>query len=367
MKISYISESTIPSRSANSIHVMKMCQAFARNGHQITLLTPNKLDREPRVKDPYDFYGVDHSFKIERLPWLSVKRWDYVYGLMAALKSRGLSPDLVYGRSLPGCFFSATIRLPVIYESHQPAGESGRIAGSMFSRLVRNKHLRRFVVISEGLRRHYQLRGVATLLLMVAQDGADDPGELDQIEITHKGSLQVGYVGHLYPGRGVETIFKLAKACSWADFHIIGGTDAHVDYWQQQLNGLANLRLYGFLPHSFTDRYRQSFDVLLAPYERRVSTPGMADSSPWMSPLKIFEYMAAGKPIICSDLPALREVLKPGKTALLCDPDDIGAWTTALTRLRDDLALRKHLGQAAKRELQAKYTWTARAEKVVLF
>ena len=60
MKVAYISSSSIPSRSANSIHVMKMCQAFAKNGHEVTLLAPdNHKDYEPDVECVYDYYGVD--------------------------------------------------------------------------------------------------------------------------------------------------------------------------------------------------------------------------------------------------------------------------------------------------------------------
>lgn len=65
MKITYISSSTIPSRTANSIHVMKMCQAFAKNGHEVTLLAPdNHKEYEPSVECVYDYYGVDQCFEI---------------------------------------------------------------------------------------------------------------------------------------------------------------------------------------------------------------------------------------------------------------------------------------------------------------
>jgi glycosyltransferase involved in cell wall biosynthesis len=84
-----------------------------------------------------------------------------------------------------------------------------------------------------------------------------------------------------------------------------------------------------------------------------------------MSPLKTFEYMASGKAILCSDLPALREVLAHEQTALLCKPDDPQCWKAALERLRDEPGLRQRLGERAKSEFEAKYTWKARAENVL--
>ena len=68
MKIVYISRSIIPSRTANSIHVMKMCQAFADNGHDVILLAPNLKDQyEKEVNDIYEFYGVKKNFFIKKL------------------------------------------------------------------------------------------------------------------------------------------------------------------------------------------------------------------------------------------------------------------------------------------------------------
>jgi glycosyltransferase involved in cell wall biosynthesis len=133
------------------------------------------------------------------------------------------------------------------------------------------------------------------------------------------------------------------------------------------LKGLSNVTLHGFVPPTQTEAYRQSCDILLAPYQRKVSVYGTkaVDTSRWMSPLKIFEYMATGKAILCSDLPALREVLTHEQTALLCNPSNTQEWRTALKRLHDEPSLRQSLGERARAELKAKYTWSARAERVL--
>ena len=68
MKILYISKSIIPSRSANSIHVMKMCQALSENGHKVILLAPDiKSKYENNIYDIYEYYGVKKNFEIKRL------------------------------------------------------------------------------------------------------------------------------------------------------------------------------------------------------------------------------------------------------------------------------------------------------------
>jgi glycosyltransferase involved in cell wall biosynthesis len=84
-----------------------------------------------------------------------------------------------------------------------------------------------------------------------------------------------------------------------------------------------------------------------------------------MSPLKLFEYMAAGRPIVCSDLPVLREILQHERTALLCDPDDAASWAGALARLHDEPTLRRTLAEAARAQFELHFTWKARADRVL--
>jgi glycosyltransferase involved in cell wall biosynthesis len=83
-----------------------------------------------------------------------------------------------------------------------------------------------------------------------------------------------------------------------------------------------------------------------------------------MSPLKIFEYMAAGRAIICSDLPVLREVLTDGETARLCHPERLDEWRRAVEELRESPELRRELGKAAQRVLIERYTWTGRGSRI---
>jgi len=81
--------------------------------------------------------------------------------------------------------------------------------------------------------------------------------------------------------------------------------------------------------------------------------------------LKIFEYMALGKAIVCSDLPVLREVLTDQRNALLVPPEDVTAWVAAIHRLQADESLRQRLGDAARNDFLAQYSWQMRAQKVI--
>ena len=213
MKITYISSSTIPSRAANSIHVMKMCQAFARNGHDVVLIAPDrKNDLKQGVEDVFAFYGVEKCFEIVKMPWLSIKGWSYSYGILAGIKAKALKQDLVYCRNTVGCFFASLLGLPVILESHAPLKESGRIREWMFRRLIKSPRLQKLVVITHALKEYYvNSYPLTKAKIQVAPDGADPvPENIEPVALSNKGKrLQVGYVGHLYRGRGVDTIIDL--------------------------------------------------------------------------------------------------------------------------------------------------------------
>jgi glycosyltransferase involved in cell wall biosynthesis len=127
----------------------------------------------------------------------------------------------------------------------------------------------------------------------------------------------------------------------------------------------SNVVLHGHQPPRAVGELIAEFDVLLAPYRREVKPHAALDIAPWMSPLKIFEYMAAGKPIVAADLPVIREVLTDGETALLCSPDDDGDWVAALRRLHEEPELARRIGAQAHDEWRRAYTWQARASTIL--
>lgn len=374
MKIVYIIASTIPSRTANSIHVMKMCQAFAQNGHEVTLIVPdNQANCEPGVEDVFDFYGVERCFEILYLPLLPlpllpVKGKGLIFGALAGGKAKRLQPDLVYGRDLLGCFSASLQGLPVVFESHAPI--EGSFYSTIFRMFIKRPTLRKFVVITYALKDYYSERyPFLSEKIIVAPDGADPVSKsIKSVALPNKGKrLQVGYVGHLYPGRGIDVIYQLAERCPWADFHVVGGTNEDIDTIRTRMASLANLHLHGFIPPAEVERYRIAFDILLAPYQRKVSVAGggTTTTEKWMSPLKVFEYMAAGKPIICSDIPVLREVLVDKQNALLCDPENIDSWEKALITLSGNESMRIQLGETAQKDFARRYSWRSRAEKLL--
>lgn len=364
MNITYLSPSTLPSSSANSVHVMKMCAAFVENGHDVTLWGYQPKDSEFETIDPFDFYDVPPTFDIHRVNIPITTGRSLLYGLRAGMAGRFADADLVYGRALTACTAAAQLGQPVVFEAHEPPAHP--LFEWFLQRLIASGNLKQLVVISDPLRRKFKTEyGVSESAITVAHDGADDPPKATHEQIENADRLQVGYVGQLYPGKGMSLIADLIPRCQWADFHVVGGDDDTVERWRTELREYDNVTFHGFIKYADTHAFRQSFDVALAPYQRRVESNVGNDISQWMSPLKIFEYMAASVPILASDLPAIQSILEDGKTGLLCPPDDPGAWTAALEQFDRNPKLRATLGSNAREQFESAHTWSQRARRIL--
>lgn len=369
MNITYVSSSKIPSREANSVHVMRMCQAFVRNGHEVTLLVVRSASGKSQ-EDDYAYYGVDHCFEIVKCPHLQVRWVGSALHALCAIGTVALRPraDLFYARYAYNLAALSFFGVPMILEVHNIPSRQQVIA--TLNRLFGQPHFVRLVAISEALALEYQriFPELSPNKIVVAHDGADVPeiaSDLAPVDWPGRPeALQVGYTGHLYPGRGIEIIVALATALPDVDFHIVGGTNKDVAKWRGACCE-RNLFFHGYIAPSEVAQRCSNFDVLLAPYQDDVATAGGRNTVRWMSPLKIFEYMASDKAIVCSDLPVLREVLTNQVNALLVSPADPVAWVQAVSWLKENPALRASLGHAAKEEFLTRYTWEKRAAVVV--
>ena len=163
----------------------------------------------------------------------------------------------------------------------------------------------------------------------------------------------------------MNLLFELARALPKVNFLWVGGTAEAVDEWRANLNAtrVRNVILTGFVENSKLPRFQAAADVLLMPYDSSISSSSGQDIAEVINPMKMFEYMAAGRPIITADLPSIREVLDE-TCAVFCPPGDAQAWKFALEELLTDGGRRARLAQSARQEVE-KRTWLARAEQAL--
>jgi glycosyltransferase involved in cell wall biosynthesis len=130
-----------------------------------------------------------------------------------------------------------------------------------------------------------------------------------------------------------------------------------------QQKALSNVILAGFVPNAELPVYQAACDFLLMPYQQRVAASSGGDIAAYLSPMKLFEYMACGRPILSSNLPVLQEVLQP-EFAFLLPPDHPNAWVAALRDLAGNPQQRAELGLRARAHALG-YSWEARARRVL--
>jgi glycosyltransferase involved in cell wall biosynthesis len=367
MKILAIAGSHVPSDTANSMQVMKACSALVQLGHTLTLIVP-EFDLRPSTFNIQQHYGITATFPIE---WLSGSS-RRLFTFNSVRSALAYQPDLLYVWMPQSAVFGLLARKPVIFEAHlQPTGRFGPLWHRAFARLPGRKRL---VTITEALRQVLKFdyhMNMHSLDVVVAPNGVElerfaslpDPETARRL-IGLREAPTVLCAGHLYAGRGADLFLDLAKWTPSASFVWIGGRPADVQEWSKKAAGMSNVTFTGFIPNRDLPNYLAAADVLLMPYARSIlGSSGDASSAAVASPMKMFEYMAAGRAILTSDLPVIREVLDE-HTAVFCTPEDILAWRAALNDLLADSRLRAALAKQARREVE-QYTWLARAQKIM--
>jgi glycosyltransferase involved in cell wall biosynthesis len=359
-----IAGSTIPSDTANSLQVMKACQALAQIGHEVTLLLPGSKNSSVDLRQ---HYGLQTEFHIEWLSSSSRRRftWDSVQ------RARRLKAEAVYSWFPQSATFALLSKTPAVFEIHiQPTGGFGPLWHRAFATLPGRKRLASITralvnILGRDFHLHFSNEDV-----VIAPNGVDVERFMslpDPVSARHQLGLReaqtVMCTGHLYAGRGADLFLALAKSLPGAQFVWVGGRAEDIKTWKQNAES-ENVLFTGFIPNAELPLYQAAADILLMPYSRSImGSSGPADSAAVASPMKMFEYMAAGRAIVSSDLLVIREVLSE-KNAVFCQPEDVRDWRVEIESLLKDEARRTELGRQARQDVQG-YTWVARARRIM--
>jgi len=378
MKIALITNSRIPSLTANSIQAMKVAQALMQLGHDIRMFAP--AETEPVSKETLlTHYGLRLAPDLDLLPSIKrLKRLDFIVHAQRAVKKFGA--ELIYTWLPQSAALGAWAGYPVVLEMH--ADNSGKLGVWWMRQFWKQKTSKVMTVTTSALRKalerstKFEFPNEALLLApngveLEKYAGLPSPTEARR-QLNLKEGLTVGFTGHIYPGRGADLLFELAKQMPAVNFLWVGGTPELVDFWKNKLTeaGMTNVTMTGFVKHEVIPLYQAAADVLLMPYSRSIEASSGQDIAEVINPMKMFEYMAAGRGIVSADLPSIREVLNEGD-AVFCSAGKlgdwesvIGEWKAAIESLLADEARRLALGAQARKDVE-QLTWLKREERVM--
>ena len=385
MRIRYFADIRFPLERANGVQTMETCHALARRGHDVRLVVRRDTAVPPR--DPFAYYGLPPRplLVVERLAAPAqplLRRGAYV----AKCLRRAVSsprPDVILTRDLAIAHLLVRTprawRCPVVYESHGfapsvreelPAMLSDAVAPSVAKRRRlegRERAVWRradgYVTITAALARELEERFGARPRLAVVPDGTR-VREVDDVGLRPEAGADqaiVGYAGHLYPWKGVDVLVAALGRLPGVRAVIVGGLAGEPDL--ARVRALAERAAPGriaFEGQVDPPRVRgllRNADILVVP-----NTPGRA-SEAYTSPLKLFEYMEAGRPIVASDLPAIREVLRPDGNAILVEAGSAEALAAGIARLLADRELAARVASQARTDV-LEWTWDRRAARL---
>ena len=392
MKLFYIVNARIPTEKAHGIQIMQMCSAFSKYNPNVTNDYTNTMNRDKKIEvelvvphrfnhikeDPFRYYGIERNFKIKRLPCLDLIPLEKYLGrltfwiqsatfyisvffyLLLTSNVKRRTSNIIYTRDILFAPFSLFWN-NIIYEAHSFPNHF-----SLYKLFL--KKLKGIVIITNNLKKLFVNYGILEDKLIVAPDAVDVKMfnvRASKSEAREKLGLPedkkiIIYAGHLYQENGPQVLALSSKYLpnNYLIF-FIGGTKNDILSFKR-LYSNSNIVIIGYRQHDEIPYWLKAADVLVAPY-----IPSDKYVELLMSPLKVFEYMVARKPIVVSDLPSIREVLNE-KNAILVKPNDPKALAKGIRTALDSPGFMKRIAEQAFQDAQ-RYTWDKRAEKILSF
>ena len=371
MNIAYVANVRLPTEKAHGLQIMSMCRAFARNGHRVRLVVPKR--KNIHAESPWAFYGFREEFEIVQVPIYDFISHDRVLGrvalwlntlqfLVTARRAvHAFKPDVVYARE--PWYGSLAPEAPHVFEAHDFTSRVTPLHHRWWKRVAR------IVTVTTGLKNVFASHGVPEEKMIVAHDGVDE-ATFAVRETKAEARAELGlpsdaflaiYTGHLYAYKGADDLLEAAASVPpHVRILFVGGRPDDLARLKARAAELhaTNVIFAGRVPHAKIPTYLRAADAAVLP------TRGTdRHASEFLSPLKLFEYLAAGKALVATDLPSAREVLSDA-TAAFVPPSDPAALAKALSGLAAS-SDRVAVMERESLRLAAKHSWTQRAQDVL--
>ena len=375
MKLIYIANIRIPTEKAHGIQIVQMCSAFVHAGVEVELIVPVPIKDLGKPQESFEYYGVEKNFTITALPIVD-PRWALhlpkKLGTYIRLKNKRFAKKLhehfqrnkistgakLYTRDEALLKTLQQIHIEVVWEAHTLPQHTQK------SYLPYWKTVKTIVAITGQLKKELTSLGVSPDQIAVIPDGVTlerYEGELPDPyakKFPHTAS-RIVYTGHLYGWKGAGVLAQAAGLLkSKAAVLFLGGTGADIAAFKKKHAHTSSVHVLGRKPHKDIPAYQKHADILVLP-----NSASSKISTTYTSPLKLFEYMASGRPIIASDIPSIREILSD-TNAFLAPPDSPEKLAEMIEFVLANPEEAEKRARQARKEVEH-YTWDERAHEIL--
>ncbi len=356
MKILYLSNNRFPTEKAHGLQIAKMCEAFMQERADVLLIVPNR--KQPvKIDGAKEFYGLKQEISVKRIWNVDLLLSHFVPRTFAYfLQSFTFAVSFILRRLKYKNYviYSRTF-MPLIGYRGKWFFEAHTFPKTLIGRLIQQIFLRRargLVCISQALAKKYER--IYSGEILIANDGVD----IELFSNLKKSSAHknVLYTGSPYKEKGVFTLAKACEDLKGVNCIFLGGNKNEPDF--KHLEKIAqNSKVISYVKHSDVPKYIANADLLVIPNSAKDKA-----FSEDTSPLKLFEYMASGKKILASDVPAIKAILNE-KMAWFFKADDV---KDLRKKIIEALNSKEERGQHAAR-VAKKYSWKERAKEILAF
>ena len=361
-KISYIAEINLDSKSAYKHQVLKMCDAFSELGLDVTLhvISKSKTSFTQLKKN----HLLKNSFNIQAV-FKKNKDLNFLSRLIFFIKIKNrINNSLIYSRSVLCSLFFSLLNKNNFLEIHQ---ENSGLTAFLYN-VFKKKIFRyiNFILISKNLKKIFLIPNKKKIL--IAGDGVDIR---DFNQYKNKNFKEIKnsciYTGSLHKGKGFEFIFQLAKKNKNLKFFVYGDVKTAQKKLINQTKKINNLKIMGHVEYSKIPKILRNHPVILMPYDKKVfGNHRSANLADYMSPLKMFDYLASSKVIISSKNENIQKILKNNYNCLICNNLSLVEWSNKIMHSMNNSNLKKILSKNAFTTAK-KFTWKGRANKILEF
>ncbi len=368
----------MPTEKAHGVQIAKMCEAFSDSGASVELIVPQRKNK--LKEDPYAYYGVKNNFKISYLFCLDfleftdgkeffslIAYWlqlgTFTLGVIFENLFSSRSSTTIFTREPIIAFILSILGFDVVFEAHRILARKKLFFGVL-------KFTKKIITNSQGVANEFKANGFAQVLPVsngidldefVVNESKENLRQELHIPLDKKIAL---YSGHLYGWKGVDTVVKTASIINDPSifFYIVGGNPYDVKAYKEMADKmqLKNIEFIGQKDRRIIPKYLKTADVLLLP-----NSAISEESVKYTSPIKLFEYMASGIPVVSSDLPSLREILDETNSVLV-PADNPQALGDGIKKVLNDSSLSRSISEKAYENVKER-TWKKRAEKILDF